>query len=187
MNCNKDGRKKNAGSVGVLNYAVDKKASVDSVTHGHGFSAYSPIQLSEYGGNTKADIYAYDPQKFASEMEKLGWVKGSDGIYERGGQKFHFTCHVNANEEERVDIANLCAKGFKDLGVDMEVHVLANWDFAKYDSFISGYACEFEPEMIYMDYVTGASNNNMAYSNADVDTLLTAGRHETDHAKRVAL
>lgn len=187
MNFNHDFWKNNTDSVSVLNYAIDKNAIVDSVAHGHGFVAYSPIQSSEYGGNINADIYSYNPKKFATEMEKLGWVKGGDGIYERNGQKFHFTCHVNANEEERVDIANLCAKGLKDLGVDMEVRVLANWDFAKYDSFISGYACEFDPDMIYIDYVTDASNNNMAYSNAEVDKLLTAGRHETDHARRVAL
>lgn len=187
MNFHHDFWKNNADSVGVLNYAIDKDAIVESVMHGHGFAAYSPIQLSEFGGNTNADIYSYDPEKFVGEMEKLGWVKGSDGIYERGGQKFHFTCHVNANEEERVDIANLCAKGLKDLGVEMEVHVLANWDFAAYDSFISGYACEFDPDMIYIDYVTGASNNNMAYSNAQVDQLLAAGRHETEHDRRVAL
>ena len=187
MNFNHAFWKNNVDSVAVLNYAIDKNAIVRSVAHGHGFAAYSPIQLSEYGGNTNADIYSYDPQKFAREMEKLGWVKGSDGIYERNGQKFHFTCHVNANEEERVDIANLCAKGLKDLGVDMEVHVLANWNFAAYDSFISGYACEFDPDMIYIDYVTGASNNNMAYSNAEVDRLLTAGRHETDPEKRAAI
>ena len=50
-----------------------------------------------------------------------------------------------------------------------------------------GYACEFDPDMIYIDYVTGASNNSMAYSNALVDTLLTAGRHETDPERRAAI
>ena len=43
-------------------------------------------------------------------MEKLGWTKGSDGIYERNGQKFRFNLMVPESEVERVDIAKLAAK-----------------------------------------------------------------------------
>ncbi len=188
MNFNHAFWKNNADSVAVLNYAIDKNAIVRSVAHGHGFAAYSPIQLSEYGGNTNADIYSYDPQKFAREMEKLGWVKGSDGIYERNGQKFHFTIQVRGHEEERIDIANLCSRMLKEAGVDMEIVVVTKFEWDKgYNGFLSGYAAQFDPDMVYANYVTGASDNTMQYSNAEVDRLLTAGRHETDTEKRKAL
>ena len=54
--------------------------------NGQGFPAFSPIQMNAYGGNKAADIYSYDLKKFAAEMEKLGWKKGKDGIYERNGR-----------------------------------------------------------------------------------------------------
>ena len=47
--------------------------------------------------------------------------KGDDGIYERNGQKFHFTIQVRDYEEERVDIANVMSDMLKQAGVEMEV------------------------------------------------------------------
>lgn len=67
--------KNNADSIGILNYAVDKQAIINGVLNKQGIPAYSPIQLNAYGGNKKADIYPYDPEKFAEEMAKLGWKK----------------------------------------------------------------------------------------------------------------
>ena len=54
-------------------------------------------------------------------MEKLGWKKGKDGIYERNGQKFSFTIQVRDYEEERVDIAKVIANELKKAGVDMQI------------------------------------------------------------------
>ena len=88
MDFHTDFWKRNSDSIGVLNYALNKDAIAKSVLNGQGFPAFSPIQMNAYGGNKAADIYPYDLKKFAAEMEKLGWKKGKDGIYERNGQKF---------------------------------------------------------------------------------------------------
>lgn len=185
MDFNTDFWKKNADSIGVLNYAIDKNAIVKSVLDGQGVAAYSPIQLNPYGGNKEADIYSYDLNKFAQEMNKLGWKKGSDGIYERNGQKFHFTIQVRDYEEERVDIANICASQLKAAGVDMEVDLVNKFDWkAGYNAFLSGYAAQFDPDMFYKNYVTGASDNTMNYSNSQVDDLLNKARHTKDPNER---
>ncbi|KIR03372.1 Oligopeptide ABC transporter, periplasmic oligopeptide-binding protein OppA [Lachnospiraceae bacterium TWA4] len=177
--------KKNGDSIGVLNYALNKDAIIAGVLAGKGVAAYSPIQLSNFGGNKDADIYSYDLNKFASEMEKLGWKKGSDGIYERNGEKFHFTIQVRDYEEERVDIAKICSSQLKEAGVDMEVVLVTKFDWeAGYNGFLSGYAAQFDPDQFYSNYVTGASSNNMEYSNAEVDKLLTEGRHAASDEDR---
>ena len=179
---------RNGDSIGVLNYALDKDAIVAGVLDGRGVTAFSPMQLNEYGGNPAADIYPYDLKKFHSEMEKLGWKKGSDGIYERNGEKFHFTIQVRGHEEERIDIANICAKMLKEQGVDMEIVVVTKFDWtAGYNGFLSGYATEFDPDVMYASYVTGGSDNTMQYSNAKVDELLEKARHETNPEKRKAI
>ena len=76
MDMNSDFWKKNADSIGVLNLALDKKAIIDGVLEGQGIVAYSPIQRNPLGTNPEADIYSYDLDRFAQEMEKLGWKKG---------------------------------------------------------------------------------------------------------------
>ncbi|MDU7336825.1 MAG: ABC transporter substrate-binding protein [Clostridium sp.] len=175
----------NEDSVGVLNYAIDKNAIVQGVLAGHGTAAYSPIQQSRFGGNKAADLYPYDLSEFAKQMQALGWVKGSSGIYERHGQKFHFTVQVRDYEEERVDIANLCSSQLKAAGVEMEVVLVTRFDWkAGYNGFLSGYAAQFDPDMFYKNYVTGASDNTMNYSNPVVDELLTQGRHTKEEEKR---
>ena len=178
----------NADSIAVLNYALDKDKIVESVLAGNGERAYSPIQLNAYGGNKEADMYPYDLTKFDEEMKKLGWTKGSDGIYERNGEKFHFTIQVRDYEEERIDIANVCSSQLKAAGVDMEVKLVTKFDWESgYNGFLSGYATQFDPDMIYANYVTGASDNNMQYSNKKVDELLMKARHTDNEEERKEL
>lgn len=180
--------KDNADSIGVLNYAIDKESIVENVLVGDGEYAYSPIQRNPLGTNKEADIYTYDVNKFHEEMAKLGWTQGSDGIYERNGQKFHFTIQTRDYEEERVDIANVMSDMLKQVGVDMEVVLVPKFDWkAGYDGFLAGYATEFDPDMIYKQFVTGASDNSRGYSNAEVDKILKEARHEKDEAKRKQL
>jgi peptide/nickel transport system substrate-binding protein len=172
----------------VLNYAIDKKAIVKSVLNSQGYIAYSPIQLSAFGGNKAANIYSYNLPKFAKAMKKLGWTKGSDGIYKRNGQKFHFTIQVRDYEEERVDIANIVAKQLKKAGVEMKIALVTKFDWnAGYNGFLAGYAAEFDPDQSYQQFVTNGSSNTMKYSNPVIDDLLTKARHTKDVARRKTL
>lgn len=188
MDMSSDFWKNNADSIGVLNYAIDKDAIVKSVLNSQGCAAYSPIQLNPLGSNANADIYSYDLDKFATEMKKLGWEKGDDGIYVRNGERFHFTIQTREYEEERVDIANLMSSMLKEAGVEMEVCLVTKFDWkAGYNGFLAGFATQFDPDMAYKQFVTDASDNTMHYSNADVDKLLTEARHTADPAARLAL
>ena len=179
---------RNSDSIGVLNYALDKEAIVKSVLNGQGCTAYSPIQLNPLGTDPAADIYSYDLDKFAQEMEKLGWQKGEDGIYVRNGERFHFTIQTRDYEEERVDIANVMSAMLKQAGVEMEVVLVTKFDWdAGYDGFLAGFATQFDPDMAYKQFVTGGSDNTRHYSNETVDQLLKSARHESDPAKRLKL
>ena len=92
-------------------------------------------------------MYPYDMKKFAAEMEKLGWKKGDDGIYERNGEKFSFTIQVRDYEEERVDIANVVSHQLRQAGVDMKIALVTRFDWtAGYDGFLAGFAAEFDPD-----------------------------------------
>ena len=176
----------NGDSIGVLNYAIDKEAIVNSVLNGQGCTAYSPIQLNPLGSNKAADIYTYDLDKFAEEMEKLGWTKGSDGVYERNGQRFHFTIQTRDYEEERVDIANLMSSMLAKAGVEMEVVLVTKFDWkAGYNGFLAGFATQFDPDMAYKQFVTDGSSNTMKYSNAKVDEYLEQGRRARTEEERL--
>jgi peptide/nickel transport system substrate-binding protein len=179
---------KNKDSIGVLNYAIDKESIIKGVLAGQGIKAYSPIQLSTFGGNQAADIYPYDKARFATEIEKLGWKKGSDGLYERNGQKFSFTIQVRDYEEERVDIANVVSRQLREVGVEMKIALVTRFDWkAGYNGFLAGMAAEFDPDQFYATLVTNASENTMAYSNPEIDDLMGKARHSKDPAERKKL
>ena len=187
LNFKKDFWSKNKDSAAVLNYALDKNAILNAVVEGEGEAAYSPIQTNSMGGNTDADIYSYDLNKFAQEMEKLGWTKGSDGIYERNGQKFRFSLMVPESEVERVDIAKLAAKQLQSAGIDMKLEVVSGWNYTDYDAFLAGQAYPYDADALYAALTTNGSGNSLGYSNSKVDELLEAARHETDANQRKEL
>lgn len=188
MDFGSDFWKRNGDSVGVLNFALDKNAIVQSVLNGHGVPAFSPIQLNAFGGNKAADIYPHDLNAFAEAMHKLGWKKGKDGIYARNGERFSFTIQVRDYEEERVDIANVMARQLKKAGVEMKIALVTRFDWkAGYNGFLAGFAVEFDPDGIYRDFVTRASGNTMNYSNKEVDELLKKARATEDPALRKEL
>ena len=187
LNFKKDFWSKNKDSAAVLNYALDKNAILNAVVEGQGEAAYSPIQTNSMGGNTEADIYSYDLNKFAQEMEKLGWTKGNDGIYERNGQKFQFSLMVPESEVERVDIAKLAAKQLQSAGIDMKLEVVSGWNYTDYDACLAVQACPYDADALYAALTTNGSGNSLGYSNQKVDELLESARHETDANKRKEL
>ena len=187
LNFKKDFWSKNKDSAAVLNYALDKNAILNAVVEGEGEAAYSPIQTNSMGGNTNADIYSYNLNKFAQEMEKLGWTKGSDGIYERNGQKFRFNLMVPESEVERVDIAKLAAKQLQSAGIDMKLEVVSGWNYTDYDAFLAGQAYPYDADALYAALTTNGSGNSLGYSNQKVDELLESARHETDANQRKEL
>ena len=187
LNFKKDFWSKNKDSAAVLNYALDKNAILNAVVEGQGEAAYSPIQTNSMGGNTEADVYSYDLNKFAQEMEKLGWTKGNDGIYQRNGQKFQFSLMVPESEVERVDIAKLAAKQLQSAGIDMKLEVVSGWNYTDYDAFLAGQAYPYDADALYAALTTNGSGNYLGYSNQKVDELLESARHETDANKRKEL
>ena len=113
--------------------------------------------------------------------------KGPDGIYARNGERFSFTIQVRDYEEERVDIINVLSRQFKKAGVEMNIALVTRFDWkAGYNGYLAGFAAEFDPDGVFKSFVTGASDNNMAYSSPKVDELLREGRATEEPAKRKA-
>ena len=70
----------------------------------------------------------------------------------------------------------------------MQIVLVTKFDWkAGYNGFLAGFAAEFDPDGVYKDFVTKASDNTMAYSNPKVDELLKKGRATEDPAQRKAL
>ncbi|WP_288889396.1 ABC transporter substrate-binding protein [uncultured Megasphaera sp.] len=165
----------------VLGYALDKKAIIAGVLNGEGEAAYSPIQLNAGYNDPTMDHMDYNPTLFKQRMAALGWKLGSDGIYEKNGEKLSFSVDARDFEEERVDMAKIASAQFKKLGVDMKVNVVPKFNWKTMQCCLIGQATPFDPDAgLYNFFYTGAGANYTDYSNSAVDAALAAGRNSYD-------
>lgn len=186
-NFNNDLWKNNPELPKILSYAVDRQAIIDSVLLGHGQIAYSPLQAGPYR-NEAIEKYDYDPQKAEALLQEAGWSKGEDGIYTKDGQKLQFTINCSQGDQVRVDMANICAQNFGEIGVKVTVESPAEIDWAGQDAFLIGWGSPFDPDdHTYKVFGTDKGANYNGYSNEKVDKLLQQARELSDPEQRKPL
>lgn len=178
---------KNSDSIKILNYAVDKSAIVKNILKGHGTTAVSPVQkLLALPDDGNEFTSTYNLEAFASGMEALGWKRGEDGIYTRGGEPFSFQVFVDTKDSVCMDAAKMMALQLKSAGIQMQIsNTAASSDTDLiYDGYITQQAVAGTLDDLYSQYHSDGSANSTAYANERIDTILTAARREQDPEKR---
>ncbi|MDR1135344.1 MAG: ABC transporter substrate-binding protein [Clostridiales Family XIII bacterium] len=177
----------NPGLPAALSYAIDREAIVASVLLGEGQIAYSPIQKSEFN-NPSVEKYEYSPESAKADIEALGWERGADGYYQKDGARLAFEISVRPSDQVRVDMANICAQNFRDIGVNCTVAINERTDWSGQDAFLIGWGSPFDPDdHTYKVFGTDKGANYNGYSNVKVDRLLTQARADLDAAARKPL
>lgn len=163
----------------ALSYAIDRQSIIDTVLLGHGEKAFSPLQAGAYVNND-IEKFEYNKEKSKQELEKLGWKVNSNGIYEKDGTKLRFTINCSEGDQVRIDMANICAQQFKEIGIDVNVSINPNIDWANQDAYLIGWGSPFDPDdHTYKVFGTDKGSNFSDYSNPKIDELLQMAR-ETD-------
>lgn len=169
----------------ALSYAIDREAIIDSVLLGNGYSAYSPLQAGPYN-NPDIEKFDYNPEKAKSELETAGWKLNSEGIYEKNGTKLSFEIVCGQGDQVRIDMANICAQQFKEIGVDAKVVVNAKIDWENQDSYLIGWGSPFDPDdHTYKVFGSDKGSNFSSYSNTKVDELLQKARETEDEEQKL--
>lgn len=172
---------------GILSYAVDRDAIVDSVLLGEGEAAYSPIQAGPYN-NSNMEKFSYNPKKAQQLLQDDGWKKGKDGYFEKDGTPLKFVISAMSDDKVRVDMAKMCAAQLQKIGVNASAEAKPSLDWAGQDACIIGWGSPFDPDdHTYKVFSTGAGDNYTGYSNKSVDRILVKARHTEDDGARKAL
>ena len=85
----------------------------------------SVLTSSTPGYTDQGDILAYDPEGAKELLEDDGWELGSDGIYEKDGQKLTVT--VTAFYAQ--DVLEAAQIQLKEIGIDLQLKMVASGDF----------------------------------------------------------
>lgn len=177
----------------AMNLAIDREAIVKGMLANKGEAAYGPLQKS-WANAPQKDLYSYQPEKASQLLEEAGWIKGSDGVLVKDGQRLEFDLVSPSSDPVRVALANIVAEQLKPLGISVILKPL-DWsaiNMEEADAFVVGWGSEFDPDdhtyrIFHSSQVGDGLNNLNAYQNSKVDQLLTDARINTDREERKKL
>jgi len=168
----------------------------------------SPAQYVSTGTTLVLDVCKFDLAAANAELEKAGYVKGSDGFRSKGGVKLSVLYQTTANNPVRAKTQDVMKKNWESIGIKVELKVVpggsfftntspdgANHFWADVEMFTnSGDPDPFSllRSSFHTKQAAGKANNwNFGnygrYSNAEYDKIIDTVEKETDPAKRAAL
>lgn len=175
------------GLPNALSYAIDRDSIIKTILLGYGESAYSPLQLGEYN-NPDIEKFEYNTYNAKEEIEKLGWKKGKDGVYEKDGVDLEFEITASEDDAVRVDMAKVCAQQLKEIGVNAKATISTELDWENQDATIIGWGSPFDPDdHTYKVFGTDKGSNLSGYSNENVDKILQSARETEDNDEKIRL
>jgi peptide/nickel transport system substrate-binding protein len=163
----------------ALNWAVNRD-DMAKVLHGAGVPDGAPYPLGIQGYESTFEPYGYDPDKARQLLDEAGFPDGFE-------VKF-----TSDNSEPFPAIAQIVQQNWADIGVkaDLELVRFSVWnelsDQGKLPVWMTGWFMVYPTpaDKVNGQYITGASENNMRYSNPQVDALSQQANETFDDAER---
>jgi peptide/nickel transport system substrate-binding protein len=168
----------------ALDYAIDKKAIIDTVIFGLGEIANSYIPKGALYYNNDNPVRPYDPDKAKALLEAAG-VKG-----------LALTYIVNAGNEVDEQIAVLLQQQLAKVGITANIQKVdpgQSWNIlvdGGYDISVNYWTNDILDPDQKTTFVLGHDSNNnymTRYNNPKVKELVEAARTELDQEKRAAM
>lgn len=165
----------------ALEYAIDRKAIIQSVLKGYGQVAtgpIAPVQKAYYDPNVKQ--YPYDPAQAKKLLAEAGWTPGPNGILQKDGKPFQITID-EGQYGQLVPIAELVQQYWQKIGVKVKLNTM-DWNsyltktFVKrnYEATVCWWRTPTTPDVspFYLSSAAGTGNNWPDYKSPKLDKLL---------------
>lgn len=178
----------------ALTYGLNRQAIIDDLLLGKAELATGPISpLLDWVYTDNVKQYPYDPKRANQLLDEAGWVRGPDGIRQKGGKRLSFTIEVDPHPI-RQGIAVAAQSDWKKLGVETKIELYeynvilahARNKPPVYDANPNWLVTPPDPD-IATYFMTDAGGNTTAYSNPTVDALLEKGRAVADQDERAKI
>jgi peptide/nickel transport system substrate-binding protein len=174
--------------------AIDRRAIVDAKLGGRAVLATGLLPPAHWAYNADVPHWDHDLARANRLLDEAGLPRGKDGV------RLHLIYKTSA-DAFRITLARLIAAQLADVGLDVEVRafefatIFADIKKGNYDIASMQTTPITEPDFYFFyfnseripDARDPDGGNRWRYRSAEVDRLTTAGRHESDRAKRIAL
>lgn len=177
----------------ALTLAVNREAIINNVFYGYATATDSPIPEA-LTDETSPGRYA--PEEAAALLEKNGWARDENGIWEHDGQSLEFSI-ATSNAPELVDVIDHVQSDWQKFGAQIEISVLAVSDLnqnvirpREYDALLFGTSTGRQGDLFSFWHSSGRSDpglNIALYTNIETDAILEDLRHTIPTDERQSL
>jgi peptide/nickel transport system substrate-binding protein len=164
----------------AIAYAVDREEILHSVLKDIGVVAQGPLSPSSWAFNQSAQYFSHDIDKAKAELAQSASPNGVS-----------FTMLVSSGSPLNLQEAQFIQSELKPAGINMEIKqetfatILSDTPAHNYQAALIGWSGRPDPDGNTFNWFhTGGGNNDMQYSNPQVDTLLEDARAQSDQTKR---
>lgn len=177
----------------ALMHAIDRQRLIDDIFKGTAALAtshLSPAFKGYYEPNVAT--YPHDPAKAKALLDEAGWKPGPDGIRQKGGVRFSFTCTTIVGDQARRPEAEVAQQDLRAVGIEMKLAEApvatitekmrkGEMDASLFNWTYGGGGGDPDPSLTLR---SNGGNNWSHYANPKVDSLIDAGLREPDPKKR---
>lgn len=173
----------------ALTYGLNRSEIVEGIYGPYAYVLNIPqSNVSWSYADENIEAYDFNPEKAKQLLDEAGWTVGSDGIREKGGEKFKINFTATADNPVVDALLPIMTSNYKDLGIEVVSETL---DFnaimdkktqGDYEMFFAAWGLTPDPDNTV--FITDGAQNDTGYSNTKVDELMAAGKKELDIEKR---
>jgi peptide/nickel transport system substrate-binding protein len=178
----------------ALTLAVNRQAIIEGVLRGFGDYPQGtiPVALREYFADSLPRI-PYDTGRALDLLGQAGWRRDQAGrLRNEAGDRFEFVLLVDKGNPTREQTATVIQQDLARVGIGVTISTM---EFAslvrdyvqthRYQAYLIWWNTPLDPDQ-FSYYATDQANNDVGYSNRQVDSLLGLGRAAIDPARRRA-
>jgi peptide/nickel transport system substrate-binding protein len=166
----------------AIEWGVNRQEILTSVLKGIGVLAQGPIPPSSWAYDSSFAPYSYDINKAKAELAKAGKPQG-----------ISFTLLIASGSPLNLQEAQFIQSELQPAGITVTIKqetfatLLTDTNTFNFQAAFLGWSGRPDPDgNIYSFFHTGGGNNNMQYSNPQVDALLDAARATSDQTQRAS-
>lgn len=175
----------------ALRLAIDWDSIVDTIYLGTYDRAYSTFSPSMFGyDDSLKSKWKTDPKQADKILDDLGWVRGSDGIRVKDGERLTIDMiDFYANREKRMDVMTMVQNQWKKIGVELKINTIPIGDYQEkfkagnYHLWI-GSQISADPDAALRLPLVAKTGYFDPYKDQKLIDLLNQGTEELDVAKR---
>lgn len=163
----------------AISYAVNRDEIVSSVLKNIGVAAQGPIPPSSWAHSNNNNPYSYDVNKAKSLLSQAGV------------SSVNFTMLIASGSPTTTQMAQFLASEMAPAGITMNIQsvpfatLLSDSTSHNFQAELLGWSGRVDPDgNMYVWFHTGGGENDMQYSNSQVDSLLDDARIQTSQSAR---